>query len=108
MDCSYYDFTIEDDVFKTTSDSVSNPSFSPNTTYLAYAALKIGFDYRETGPLGTDLYITNLKLYDITDNKVYKVGKDGIIKATEFVSGRRNQARLQNFGVMSATDIIEN
>ena len=106
MDC-LYDFTIEDEVFKTTPSECSNPSFSPNTSYLAYAAFKIGFTYQETGSMGTDIYITDVKMYDLTTGDVYKVEKNGIVKTTELVSGRRDSARLHSDGVIDITDIEE-
>ena len=105
MDC-FYDFTIEDDVFKTTGSEVHS-GFEPNTSYLAYSAFKIGYTYDFTGPLGTDIYITNLKMYDLTTGDVYKVEKNGIVKTTELVSGRRDSARLHSDGVIDITDIEE-
>ena len=105
MDC-FYDFTIEDDIFKTTGSDVHS-GFEPNTSYLAYSAFKIGYEYGFTGTLGTDIYITNLKLYDLTSGKVYSVGHNGMIKTTEVVAGRRSSARLHSDGVIDVTDIIE-
>lgn len=105
MDC-FYDFTIEDDIFKTTTNDV-HAGFEPNTSYLAYSAFKIGYTYDFTGPLGTDIYITNLQLHDLTTGEVYKIEKSGIVKTIELVSGRRNSARLHSDGVIDVTDIIE-
>lgn len=106
MDC-FYDFTIEDDIFKTTTDDV-HAGFEPNTSYLAYSAFKIGYTYDFTGPLGTDIYITNLQLHDLTTGDVYKIGENGVVKTTEVISGRRDSARLHSDGVIDVTDIIEN
>ena len=105
MDC-FYDFTINDDVFKTTTSDVHS-GFEPNTTYLAYAAFKIGFTYQETGELGTDIYITNVKMYDLTSGDVYNIDKNGVVNTTEAVSGRRNSARLHSDGVIDITGIEE-
>ena len=53
------------------------------------------------------IYITNLKMYDLTTGDVYKIEKNGIVKTTEAVSGRRDSARLHSDGVIDVTDIIE-
>ena len=105
MDC-LYDFTIEDDIFQTTTSDVHS-GFEPNTSYLAYASFKIGFTYQETGEMGTDVYITDVKMYDLTTGEVYKIEKNGIVKTTELVSGRRDSARLHSDGVIDITDIVE-
>ena len=43
-------------------------------TYLSYNHFGVGFDYRSTGALGTDLYIRNFQMYDITDDIVKGIG----------------------------------
>ena len=106
MDC-FYDFTIEDEIFKTTGSSVHS-GFEANTSYLAYAGFKIGYTYDYTGTLGTDVYITNIQMHDLTSDKIYKIGNNGVIKSTEFVSGKRDAARLHSDGVMDVTDLKEN
>lgn len=105
MDCEY-DFTINDNIFKTTGSSVHSP-FEANTSYLAYAEFKIGYNYADTGTLGTDIYITDIKMFDITDNKIYKITNTGVLKATEYTTGRRSSARLHSEGSMDITDIEE-
>ena len=106
MDC-YWDFTINDDIWKVCVDNQGNTSFVNGETYLSYAAVKLGYGYRETGPLGTDIYITNIKLYDITENKTYKITKTGIMKTTEISSGFRSSARLHSDGEIDVTNVRE-
>ena len=105
MDC-FYDFTIEDEVFKTTTDDVHS-GFSPNTSYLAYASFKIGFTYQSTGEMGTDIYITNICLMDVTDGKKYNITKNGIINANQIDSGTSDKVKIKSSGAVSACDIIE-
>ena len=106
MDC-FWDFTINDDIFKVCTNNGGNTSFTEGETYLSYAGLKLGFTYDNTGELGTDLYITNIQLHDLTSGDVYKIEKNGIVKTTELVSGRRDSARLHSDGVIDITDIEE-
>ena len=60
-----YDFTINDDIYKVCTSSYS--SFVAGNTYLSYNGFKFGFQYTNTGEWGTDLYITNIRMYDITN-----------------------------------------
>ena len=60
-----YDFTINDDIYKVCTSSYS--SFVAGNTYLSYNGFKFGFQYTNTGAWGTDLYITNIRMYDITN-----------------------------------------
>ena len=60
-----YDFTINDDIYKVCTTSYS--SFVAGNTYLSYNGFKFGFQYTNTGAWGTDLYITNIRMYDITN-----------------------------------------
>lgn len=111
-DC-YYEFTINDDIWKVCPDtnvsgaSSYNSAFVAGETYLSYAAIKLGYTYASTGELGTDIYISNIKLHDITDNKVYKINKNNTIKTTEIITGRRNSTRINSDGVISVNNVIE-
>lgn len=79
-----YKFTVSDDIMKTCTSSYS--SFVEGTQYNSYRDFKFGFGYTSTGTLGTDLYVTNLRLYDITNsNNVIDVTKAGIVTGCEFV-----------------------
>ena len=71
----WYKCTISDGLYKTCTEANTNTSFVVGTTYLSYADFMFGFGYESTGSLGTDLYITNIKMYDITNNPNFKVEK---------------------------------
>ena len=109
MECCY-EFTINDAVFKTTGDTVHS-GFEANTTYLAYAAFKIGFGYRETGPLGTDLYLSNFRMYDITGGaKQAEFTKSGLLQTTELIELPPDKfvtAQIQRSGDFITKEVIE-
>ena len=80
----YYKFTVADEIMKTCTKSYS--VFTEGNTYNTYRDFKWGFEYRDTGAMGTDLYLTNFRCYDITepDNTV-KFLKLGIVNASNLV-----------------------
>ena len=71
-----YKFTINDDVYKVCTTSYS--TFVAGETYLSYQGFKYGFGYTNTGELGTDLYIKNIRLIDITTSQGIDVRQTGI------------------------------
>ena len=75
----YYKWTIPDDIYKVCTTAYS--SFVKGTTYLSYRDFIFSFGYADTGSLGTDLYISNFRLYDITNKPDFSIEKDGIINA---------------------------
>lgn len=78
-----YIFTINDDIYKVCTSSYS--SFVAGQTYLSYRDFKFGFDYVSTGEMGTDLYLRNFKLYDITtSSQEIKIHKTGVWHAGDF------------------------
>ena len=79
-------FKINDDIYKVCTSSYS--SFVKDQTYLSYKGFKFGYDYTNTGELGTDLYIRNLRLYDITTLS--------------------NEINLEQTGVFNSGNLIEN
>lgn len=78
MDC-YYKFTCNDSIWKTCTSSYS--SFVAGTSYQSYKDFMYGFGYvTSTGTHGTDVYITNIRMYDITNNLTnVDITKNGII-----------------------------
>jgi len=64
-DC-FYIFKITDAISKPCTTTYS--AYVAGTTYLSYRHLTFGWGYTSTGTLGTDLYLTNFRLYDITSN----------------------------------------
>ena len=80
----FYKFTVSDDVYKTCTQSYSG--FTQGQTYLSYRDFAFGFGYTNTGALGTDLYITNFRMYDITNETgdFINITKTGITYANSF------------------------
>lgn len=81
----YYKFTIKDDIIKTCTSSYS--SFVAGEQYVSYRHFYYGFNYENTGTLGTDIYITNIRMYDITDNKQVSVNKNGNVNCNAVIDG---------------------
>ena len=83
MDC-YYKWTC-DTIYKTCTTSYAN-YFVSGTEYLSYKGFKIGWSYTATGTLGTDIYFSNIRLYDITNGtNPIQITKDGILKCEDLV-----------------------
>lgn len=100
-----YKFTINDDIVKTCTSSYS--SFVAGTQYISYRDFKFGFGYTDTGTMGTDLYIRNLRMYDITTKpNNFKILKQGIITTDYFVENKGN-ASLKVDGDFYANNIYE-
>lgn len=61
----YYKFTINDDVYKVCTSSYS--SFVQGQTYPSYRDFIFGFTYSITDSIGTDVYVSNWGMYDVTN-----------------------------------------
>lgn len=77
-----YAWTINDDIYKTCTSSYS--SFVQGTVYPSYRDFKYGFGYQDTGTLGSDLYIKNVRMYDLTTASQIDIKKTGVIEAGSF------------------------
>ena len=100
-----YDFTINDDIYKVCTSSYS--SFVAGNTYLSYNGFKFGFQYTNTGEWGTDLYITNIRMYDITNyTSSVNLAKSGIlsISALNEIDGT---ARINKYSEALSGGFIE-
>ena len=100
-----YKWTINDDIVKTCTTSYS--SFVAGQQYTSYRDFKWGFGYTDTGALGTDLYVKNIRMYDITthDNPI-RITKQGIVYAGNFdESGNKMQMCAE--GDLITTEFIE-
>lgn len=100
-----YDFTINDDIYKVCTSSYS--SFVAGNTYLSYNGFKFGFQYTNTGEWGTDLYITNIRMYDITNyTSSVNLAKSGIlsISALNEIDGN---ARINKYSEALSGGFIE-
>ena len=99
----YYKFTISDDVVKTCTSSYS--SFVSGNQYLSYMDFTFNFSYSDTGALGTDLYITNIGLYDITNINI-KLNKNGTLDLGSLLENR-NIAKIYKSSIIESTNFIE-
>lgn len=71
------EFNITDDIWKVCTSSYS--SFVAGQSYNCYRDLAWGFQYTNTGTLGTDLYLTNFQVVDITESSGYNLSNKGIL-----------------------------
>ena len=89
MDC-FYQFTINDAVYKVCTSSYS--SFVAGNTYLSYRHFMVGFGYQSTLEMGTDMYITNLRMYDITNGlQTTHFNKNGIVDSNMIIENKSGQ-----------------
>lgn len=89
-----YAWTINDDVYKTCTSSYS--SFVSGTVYPSYRDFKYGFGYQDTGALGTDLYIKNVRMYDITNTQRINIEKTSIIEAAHYIETLSKQDAMSH------------
>lgn len=101
----YYKWTINDDVYKTCTSSYS--SFTKGTVYPSYRDFKFGFEYTSTGAMGTDIYINNLRLYDITNNPKVSILKNGQVKVNEIIETNKNKTLILNGIDVETNEIYE-
>lgn len=100
----FYKWTINDDIIKTCTTSYS--SFVAGQQYISYRDFKFGFGYTDTGSLGTDLYIRNVRLYDVTTktNEI-KVFSKGIITLGNMVENTGNVSMKEDNDLYSSNFI---
>lgn len=63
-----YEFTVNDSIYKKCEKSYQN--FVEGEYYLSYRDFFFGFTYKSTGSRGTELYIRNIRMYDVTKDEV--------------------------------------
>ena len=63
-----YEFTVNDSIYKKCEKSYQN--FVEGEYYLSYRDFFFGFTYKSTGSKGTELYIRNIRMYDVTKDEV--------------------------------------
>lgn len=90
----FYKWTINDEIYKVCTNSYS--SFVQGNTYPSYRDFKFGFGYTSTGELGTDIYINNIGLYDITDGQKISLTKTGQLKVNDTIEENINKASFMN------------
>ena len=104
MDC-FYKFTINDEIVKTCTSSYSYAVSGKQ--YLSYNDFMYGFGYENTGTLGTDVYVSNYRLYDITDIVHGNISLSGIINFLSFNEDDYNHAKISKYGEMQSIGFIE-
>ena len=100
-----YKWTCSSPIYKTCTSSYS--SFTQGNSYVSYRDFKYGWGYAATGSLGTDVYIKNLRMYDITNETIpIDMGKHGI-KCLEIIEGVEPLSFNSNGGI-ECNELIEN
>ena len=100
----FYKWTIEDDVYKTCTSSYS--SFVAGEVYPSYRDFYLNFGYDNTGELGTDIYVRNLRCYDITTSPDIKLEQNGIL-AVSSLQENNQSARFHISGEVGCNEYIE-
>ena len=99
-----YKWTINDDVHKPCTTSYYN--YTQGNTYMSYSGFKYGFGYYDTGELGTDLYIRNIRMYDITNGEYSQIYQSGIVEMNSFIE-EEGTARIMSDGTSVMKQNIE-
>lgn len=100
----FYKWTIEDDVYKTCTSSYS--SFVAGQEYISYRDFCLNFNYQNTGELGTDIYVRNLRCYDITNLGNATIAQTGTVLAAA-LQETNQLARIHLSGEIGGSEYIE-
>ena len=76
-----WDIPATDSIYKVSQTTYS--SFVSGNTYLSWKDFKFGYTYQNTGELGTDIYIKNIRMFDITNMANMDIKKNGV---AEYIS----------------------
>ena len=101
----WYKWTINDDVVKTCTTAYSYAQLGKQ--YLSYADFTFGFAYTSTGEMGTEIYITNLRLYDITTIDKENIFKNGTMQFSSLIESDRQLVSIQYGNDLLSNEIIE-
>ena len=101
----FYKFTINDDIYKVCDSSYS--SFVEGNTYPSYRDFLWGFSYGNTGELGTDLYINNLRMYDLTASQNLSINKQGQLINNGIIEIDKNQSSFMPGRDINANNFYE-
>lgn len=100
----YYKFTINDDIYKICKTAYS--SFVVGTTYLSYKDFQLSFGYASTGELGTDLYLSDFRMYDITELENSNFNENSILECISVIEGNEKLS-IGKYGEIYANNLIE-
>lgn len=101
----YYKFTINDALYKTCTTSYS--SFVKDTVYPSYRDFQFGFGYNSTGALGTDIYINNIRMYDITEEENTGLYKSGNLDFLNIEENNLGETKIYFNDILYTNEIIE-
>lgn len=103
----WYKWTISDSLYKVCTSSYS--TFVEGQTYLSYKDFCFYYNKLATGELGTDIYVSNFRLYDITNGeKPIEITKKFTIEADFIESDYIGQkARFYKDNTVQAAQFIE-
>ena len=101
-DC-FYIFTINDDIIKTSNDA--RAGYDGSSQYLSYRHIAFNWGYANTGTDGTDIYLTNFRMYDIT-NAIGKIKNIGQIDFNGFIE-QLDKAQIRKRCELLSSEFIE-
>lgn len=94
----------DDSVYKVCTRAYTS-SYVSGGTYLSYKDFKFGYTYANTGEWGTDIYIKNIRMYDVTNIKNMDIRKTGIV---EYIGMIENENRNGNASIFKFGEIRGN
>lgn len=108
----FYEFTINDDVVKTCTSTVSGyhtnqDIYTQGNQYLSYNHFCIGFNVTATRSNGYQIYISNLRMYDITNGEEIQIFKIGSVSPLDFVEQDANSALMNRYGEILGNQFYE-
>ncbi len=93
-----------DSIYKTCTSAYH--TYVQGQTYLSYSGFKYGWNYAATGSLGTDVYIKNLRMYDITNiSNPLQIGKNET-QCLEIIEGIE-PVQFNSVGGIECNELIE-
>ena len=102
----FYKFTVSDDIYKTCSKSFS--SYVAGNSYLSYSHFCFNYPYGNTGELGVDLYLSDFRMYDLTNStEKPQILKNGELRGIIIQNPSYNKASIFNDTEMTIKDIYE-
>ena len=90
-----------DPIYKTCTRAYTSPYVVGNE-YLSYKDFKFGYTYASTGEWGTDIYLKNIRMYDITNMKNMDIKKTGV---AEYIAMIENESKMGNASVFSFGEV---
>jgi hypothetical protein len=102
----FYKFTVSDDIYKVCSKSYG--SHTAGTTYLSYDHFCFNYPYGNTGELGVDLYLSNFRMYDLTNNTEKPIAKkSGEVNAIIMQDPDKTQVSMYRDSEILCKDLYE-